>query len=304
MNDAVTQTSLPLPLFQRGKVRDVYDLGDQLLVVSTDRISAFDVVLPTGVPQKGRVLNQMSAFWFRQTTGIIDNHMIESIDTAEALAALSDRLWQHDALPAYMIGRCMVVKKARRIPVECVIRGYLSGSAWAEYRAHGTVQGRPMLTGMQESEAFSAALFTPTTKSETEHDRPLTERDIVELNLQDTMPALENASLALYSYAAAYARERGIIIADTKFEFGWLNGTLILIDEALTPDSSRFWAVEGYAPGRPQPSYDKQPVRDWLASSGWNDKLPPPPLPPGVVAETSERYIKIFEWLTKSPAQT
>jgi phosphoribosylaminoimidazole-succinocarboxamide synthase len=302
MNDAVTQTSLPFPLFQRGKVRDVYDLGDQLLVVSTDRISAFDVVLPTGVPQKGRVLNQMSAFWFLQTAGIIDNHMVESIDTAESLAGLSHRLGQHDALPAYLIGRCMVAKKAHRIPVECVIRGYLSGSAWAEYRAHGTVQGKPMPAGMRESDALGVPLFTPTTKSEIEHDRPLTERDIEELEIRDTMPALENASLALYSYAAAYARERGIIIADTKFEFGWLNGTIILIDEALTPDSSRFWAVDDYVPGRAQPSYDKQPVRDWLADSGWNDNLPAPPLPPGVVAETSARYIKVFEWLTKSPA--
>lgn len=299
---AVTETSLPLRLFQRGKVRDVYDMGGQLLVVSTDRISAFDVVLPTGVPEKGRVLNQMSAFWFRQTGGIIENHMVASIDSPAVLAELSGSIGQRDALPDYLLDRSMLVKKARRIPVECVIRGYLSGSAWAEYRAHGSVQGRTMPSGLKESQQLPSPLFTPTTKSETEHDRPLTERDIADLELQDTMPALKNATLALYSYAAAYARERGIIIADTKFEFGWLDGTLILIDEALTPDSSRFWAVEDYAPGRPQASYDKQPLRDWLVTEGWNDRLPMPTLPDSVVAETSARYVKIFEWLTKTPA--
>jgi phosphoribosylaminoimidazole-succinocarboxamide synthase len=296
--DVVTQTSLPLPLFQRGKVRDVYDIGKQLLFVSTDRISAFDVVLPTGVPEKGRVLNQMSAFWFRLTSGLLDNHMVESIDSAAALAALSSTLSRYDALPEYLVGRCMVVKKARRIPVECVIRGYLSGSAWAEYRVHGTVQGKSLPAGLRESEELPQPLFTPTTKSETEHDRPLTERDIVDLNLRDTMPKLQEASLALYSYAAAYARKRGIIIADTKFEFGWLDGALMLIDEALTPDSSRFWAVDVYSPGKPQPSYDKQPVRDWLTASGWNDKLPAPSLPSSVIAETSARYVRILEWLT------
>jgi phosphoribosylaminoimidazole-succinocarboxamide synthase len=298
MMDAVTETSLPLPLFQRGKVRDVYDLGNELLLVSTDRISAFDVVLPTGVPEKGRVLNQMSAFWFGQTAGIIDNHLIESIEDKEALARLAVRLHVDGPLPDYLIGRAMVVKKANRVPVECVIRGYLSGSAWAEYRVHGTVQGLALPTGLRESEQLPEPLFTPTTKSEAEHDRPLTEADISELQLRDTMPALANASLALYTYAAAYARERGIIIADTKFEFGWLGGTLILIDEALTPDSSRFWAMETYAVGRSQPSYDKQPVRDWLAASGWKDGNPVPPLPSEVVLATRERYTRVFRLLS------
>ena len=277
--DAVTQTDLQLPLFQRGKVRDVYDLGEQLLLVSTDRISAFDVVLPTGVPGKGRVLNQMSAFWFRQTAGIIDNHMVESIDDSAALERLTKRLGLAVALPEYLVGRSMVVKKAERVPVECVIRGYLSGSAWAEYREHGTIQGLSMPSGLKDSDQLPSPLFTPTTKSEAEHDRPLTAKDIDELGLGGTMPALENASQSLYSYAAAYALQRGIIIADTKFEFGWLNGTLILIDEALTPDSSRFWTVSKYAPGKSQPSYDKQPVRDWLAASGWNDQKPAPVVP-------------------------
>ena len=295
--DAVTETSLPLPLFQRGKVRDVYALGTELLLVSTDRISAFDVVLPTGVPDKGRVLNEMSAFWFAQTAGIIDNHLIESIEDEGALSRLSARLRADEALPDYLIGRAMVVKKAARVPVECIIRGYLSGSAWAEYRVHGTVQGLALPAGLRESEQLPEPLFTPTTKSEAEHDRPLTEDDISELHLRDTMPALENASLALYTYAATYARERGIIIADTKFEFGWLDGTLILIDEALTPDSSRFWAMETYAVGRSQPSYDKQPVRDWLAASGWNDGKPVPPLPSEVVLATRERYTRVFQML-------
>ncbi len=299
--EAITETNLALPVFQRGKVRDVYDMGEHLLFVSTDRISAFDVVLPTGVPEKGRVLNQMSAFWFGQTGSIIDNHMVSSIDSPESLDELNRGMEGSVALPDYLIGRSMVVKKARRIPVECVIRGYLSGSAWAEYRKHGTVQGRAMPVGLLESQELPVPLFTPTTKSETEHDRPLTDRDIADLGLANTMAALEDASLALYSYAASYARKRGIIIADTKFEFGTLDGKLALIDEALTPDSSRFWAVEGYTPGRPQPSYDKQPVRDWLAGSGWNDKVPPPPLPPDVVAETTGRYVMIYQWLTNAP---
>ena len=300
--EAVTETSLPLKMFQRGKVRDVYDLGQELLIVSTDRISAFDVILPTGVPGKGRVLNQMSAFWFQATSGIIDNHMVESIDSAESLARLGVRLSLREALPDYLVGRSMVVKKAERIPVECVIRGYLSGSAWAEYRTRGTVQGHQMPEGLMESEQLAAPLFTPTTKSETEHDRPLTNKDIEELHLKETMPALERASLSVYAYAAAYARERGIIIADTKFEFGWLEGKLILIDEALTPDSSRFWSVQGYVAGRSQPSYDKQPVRDWLAASGWKDHLPVPPLPPNVIAETTERYDAVFRRLAEAAA--
>jgi len=300
--NVITETHLPLPLFQRGKVRDVYDLGEELLIVSTDRISVFDIVTPSGVPDKGRVLNQMSAFWFTQTAGIIDNHMLELVDDSAAVKRLSDRLGLSESLPDYLIDRSMIARKAQRIAVECVVRGYLSGSAWAEYRQHGTVQGLPMPTGLRESEELPSPLFTPTTKSETEHDRPLTEADIDELSLRDTMPALQNASMALYTHAAAYARQRGIIIADTKFEFGWHGGTLILIDEALTPDSSRFWSMATYAPGRSQPSFDKQPVRDWLIGTGWNDRLPIPPLPPSVIAETTERYTTVFRWLAQDPA--
>lgn len=295
---AVTETSLPLPLFQRGKVRDVYDLGAELLIVSTDRISAFDFVLPSGVPEKGRVLNQMSAFWFRKTSHIMPNHMVESLDDAASVQRLAARMRLKEALPPYLAGRSMVVRKAARIPVECVVRGYLSGSAWAEYKARGTVNSLAMPAGLRESEQLPAPLFTPTTKSETEHDRPLTDRDVEQLRLKDTMTSLEEATRTVYLYAASYARERGILIADTKFEFGIIDGTLILIDEALTPDSSRFWAASDYKAGRAQPGYDKQPVRDWLAGSGWNGKAPVPPLPPDVIAATTERYLSIFRRLT------
>ena len=295
--NAVTETSLPLPLFQRGKVRDVYDLGNELLLVSSDRISAFDFVLPSGVPQKGSVLNRMSAFWFRQTNHIIPNHMMISIEDVDALEHLVVRLELDEPLPTSLINRSMIAKKAQRVPVECVIRGYLSGSAWAEYKRSGTVSGKPMPEGLQESERLPEPLFTPTTKLES-HDRPLTDDDVIALGLEDTMPKVEEASRAIYTYAAEYARERGIIVADTKFEFGWLDDKLILIDEALTPDSSRFWSMKDYVVGQPQPSYDKQPVRDWLANSGWNGKAPVPPLPPGVIAATTERYVTIYKWLT------
>jgi len=296
---AVTETSLPLPLFQRGKVRDVYDLGAELLIVSTDRISAFDFVLPSGVPEKGRVLNQMSAFWFRKTSHIMPNHMVESLDDAASVQRLAEKMRLKEALPAYLAGRSMVVRKAARIPVECVVRGYLSGSAWAEYKARGPVNSRALPAGLRESEHLSEPLFTPTTKSETEHDRPLTDHDVAQLRLKDTMSSLEEATRTVYLYAADYARERGILIADTKFEFGIIDGKLILIDEALTPDSSRFWAASDYAPGRSQPGYDKQPVRDWLAGSGWNGKAPVPPLPPDVIAATTERYLTIYRRLTE-----
>ena len=297
--DAVIETSLPLALYQRGKVRDVYDLGNELLVVSTDRISALDFVLPTGVPEKGRVLNQMSAFWFRKTSGLVPNHLIESLEDVEAVEGLGSKLGLKDPLPGCLLGRSMVVRKAQRISVECVVRGYLSGSAWAEYKARGTVNSRKMPAGLQESERLPEPLFTPTTKSEAEHDRPLTDQDVADMRLEDTMPALEEASRAIYEFAADYARSRGIIIADTKFEFGWIDGQLVLIDEALTPDSSRFWTVKDYVPGKAQSSYDKQPVRDWLSGSGWNGHAPVPPVPLEVVEATTKRYVTIYQWLTQ-----
>jgi phosphoribosylaminoimidazole-succinocarboxamide synthase len=300
-------TDLSLPLFRRGKVRDVYDLGDRLLIVSTDRISAFDVVLPCGIPDKGRVLNQLSAFWFKKTAHILPNHLVKVIDSVAALQDVIARAespkqsqWRGDSpttLRTSLIGRSMLVAKAERIPVECVVRGYLSGSAWAEYKETGKVGDIRLPLGMKESQELSQPVFTPTTKSETEHDRPLTDKDTKELGVAKIFGELEQKSLRIYSYARDYARLRGIIIADTKFEFGFINGQIALIDELLTPDSSRFWDASQYEVGHSQPSFDKQPVRDWLVDSGWDKKLPAPMLPPEVIRRTSERYREVYKKL-------
>jgi phosphoribosylaminoimidazole-succinocarboxamide synthase len=294
-------TDLSLPLFRRGKVRDVYDLGDRLLIVSTDRISAFDVVLPCGIPDKGRVLNQLSAFWFKKTAHILPNHLVKVIDSVAALRDVLSHLtadsYQLKALN-YLIGRSMLVAKAERIPVECVVRGYLSGSAWAEYKETGKVGDIRLPSGMKESQELSQPVFTPTTKSETEHDRPLTNKDTKELGVDKIFGELEQKSLRLYSYARDYARRRGIIIADTKFEFGFINGQVALIDELLTPDSSRFWDASQYEVGHSQPSFDKQPVRDWLVESGWDMKPPAPILPLEVIERTSKRYREVYSKLT------
>ncbi len=301
-------TDLPLHLFRRGKVRDVYDVGDKLLIVSTDRLSAFDVILPCGIPDKGRVLNQLSAFWFKKTAHILPNHLIKVIDSEDTLRDVIARAesakqsqWEKDSsltVAASLIGRSMLVAKAERIPVECVVRGYLSGSAWVEYRETGKVGGISLAQGMKESQELPQPIFTPTTKSETEHDRPLTDQDIKDLGIGDMFEALEQESLLIYSYARDYARSRGIIIADTKFEFGYIDGQLALIDELLTPDSSRFWEVSQYEVGRSQPSFDKQPVRDWLSDSGWDKKPPAPMLPPEVIERTSQRYREVYDKLT------
>ena len=298
----LTNTDLPLSLFRRGKVRDVYDLGDKLLIVSTDRISAFDVVLPCGIPDKGKVLNQLSAFWFEKTASIIPNHVIKVIDSSNSVGVilnegknLSDRVVQ---LPGSLIGRSMVVAKAERVPVECVVRGYLSGSGWADYQQTGRVGDIDLPSGMTESQELPEPIFTPTTKSDTEHDRLLTGQDIKDLGIGGIFKELEQKSLLIYSYARDYAGRRDIIIADTKFEFGFINGTLALIDELLTPDSSRFWDVGKYEVGRSQASLDKQPVRDWLSASGWNKKPPAPALPPEVIEQTSRRYRDVYRKLT------
>ena len=291
-------TTLPLPLFRRGKVRDVYDLGDKLLIVSTDRISAFDVVLPCGIPDKGRVLNQLSAFWFEKTTHILPNHLIKVIDSDSVLNEVKNLSSQPEELTDSLIGRSMLVAKAERIPVECVVRGYLSGSAWVEYRETGRVGDISLPSGMKESQELSQPIFTPTTKSDTEHDRPLTEQDIKGLGIEDIFRELEQKSLLIYGYARDYAKRRGIIIADTKFEFGFIDGKLALIDELLTPDSSRFWDVSQYDVGHSQPSLDKQPVRDWLSASGWDKKPPAPMLPPEVIERTSKRYREVYSKLT------
>ena len=291
-------TDLSLPLFRRGKVRDVYGLGDKLLIVSTDRISAFDVVLPCGIPDKGRVLNQLSVFWFKKTAHILPNHLIKVIDSDAVLNEVKSLSRQAGELPDSLIGRSMLVAKAERIPVECVVRGYLSGSAWAEYKETEKVGDIRLPQGMKESQELPQPIFTPTTKSETEHDRPLTNKDIGELGIDKIFGELEQKSLLIYSYARDYAKRRGIMIADTKFEFGFIDGRLALIDELLTPDSSRFWDVNQYEVGHSQPSLDKQPVRDWLSASEWDKEPPAPMLPPEIIERTSNRYREVYSKLT------
>ena len=304
----VINTDLSLPLFRRGKVRDVYEVGDNLLIVSTDRISAFDVVLPCGIPDKGRVLNQLSAFWFKKTARILPNHLIKVIDSEDTLQAVIARAGSPTqsrrgedspiTLGKSLIGRSMLVARAERIPVECVVRGYLSGSAWAEYKETGRVGDIRLPSGMKESQELSPPIFTPTTKSDTGHDRPLTTKDKKELGVDKILGELEQKSLRIYSYARDYAKRRGIIIADTKFEFGFINGHIALIDELLTQDSSRFWDASQYEVGHSQPSFDKQPVRDWLVDSGWDKEPPAPMLPPEVIERTSNRYREVYSRLT------
>ena len=285
------ETNLP-NLYARGKVRDTYDLGDgRLLMVATDRISAFDVVLPNGIPDKGAVLTQLSAFWFERTKEVILNHFLRLIGN-------SDNADLPFPLPHEFAGRSMVVRKAQRLDIECVARGYLSGSGWVEYQETGTVCGIPLPKGLGESAELPEAIFTPATKAESGHDINISFERVVEMVGAETAALLRDSTLAIYRHAASYARQRGIIIADTKFELGWCEGELILIDELLTPDSSRFWSFDTYEPGKPQPSFDKQPVRDWLIASGWNREPPPPKLPPEVVAGTSARYREAFRRLT------
>ena len=290
-------TDLSLPLFIRGKVRDTYDLGTRLLIVATDRISAADVVLPCGIPDKGLVLNQLSSFWFDRTRNIIPNHVIEVVDDIKSLDRYRPK-GRRTAYPSYLARRSMIVKKVARIPVECVVRGYLAGSAWAEYQQSGTVCGMPLPEGLKESQKLPRPLFTPTTKAETGHDLPLTMGEMEKLVGQAQAEELKEKSLAIYDYAWEYSLGKGIIIADTKMEFGLDNGRLILIDELLTPDSSRFWDAGQYRVGQSQPSYDKQPVRDWLVQSGWNKEPPAPMLPPEVIAATTQRYREAYERLT------
>jgi phosphoribosylaminoimidazole-succinocarboxamide synthase len=295
--EVLMKTDLPLPVFLRGKVRDTYDLDSHLLVIVTDRISAFDVILPNGIPNKGHVLNRLSSFWFRKTADIIPNHMAEAVDDVHCIDSYLPEN-QKFTCPTYMRGRSMVVKKVKRIPVECVVRGYISGSAWAEYREHGTISGNAMPEGLMESQELEKPIFTPTTKADKGHDEPIGMEDIIKAIGKPLAEEMEEKSLALYEYGREYARERGIIIADTKFEFGIDNNRLILIDEVLTPDSSRFWDAELYEPGKSQPSFDKQPVRDWLENSGWNKKPPGPVLPDDIVEATSKRYMQAYEKIT------
>jgi len=291
MTATLIQSTLDLPLLARGKVRDVYDLGENLLIVATDRISAFDVVLPTGIPDKGLVLTQLSAFWFELTGAIVPNHFIQVVD--------STRVPGIDAeLPREMIGRAMVVRKAERIDVECVVRGYITGSGWKDYQRDGEVSGIALPPNLKESQELFEPIFTPTTKAEEGHDLPITYEQVAELAGERGANAVRLRSLAIYRYGRDYARERGIIIADTKFEFGWRDDEVILIDECLTPDSSRFWPADKYKSGGPQPSFDKQYVRDYLEDIAWNKAPPAPELPPEVVERTAEKYREAFQLLT------
>ncbi|MGD0855870.1 MAG: phosphoribosylaminoimidazolesuccinocarboxamide synthase [Dehalococcoidia bacterium] len=291
----VFDTDLKLPLFGKGKVRDTYIAGDKLLIVATDRISAFDSVLPTAIPDKGIVLNQISAFWFGKTYHVVHNHMIESIESNRALLKYAQG---RRPLPQMLMGRSMAVLKAERIPVECVVRGYIAGSAWLEYKKSGTINGQKAPKGLKESQELPEPLFTPTTKAEKGHDLPISSKQLADLVGNKTASKLEEKSIALYNYAREFASGRGIIIADTKFEFGFYDKEIILIDEALTPDSSRFWDADQYKPGHSQPNYDKQHVRDWLTAKGWNHKPPAPALPPDVVNATTERYNDAYFLLT------
>ena len=291
------ETTLP-NLLHRGKVRDTYRLSDELLLmVATDRISAFDVVLPSGIPDKGRVLNRMSAFWFEKTRHIIPNHLICLTDAPD----INSRFGNNPllaSLTAQLASQAMVVKEAQRIDAECIVRGYITGSAWAEYRRQGTVSGKSMPDGLVEGVAFEEPLFTPTTKAEEGHDQNLSDQEFQNLVGPDLAGQLKKVSLEVYSFAHEYARGRGIILADTKMEFGLLDGQLILIDELLTPDSSRFWDLTGYQPGQSQPNFDKQYVRDWLIDQGWNQEPPAPALPESVVAKTAERYQEAYYLIT------
>ncbi len=281
-----------VPLLGRGKVRDIYDLGDALLIVATDRLSAFDVVLPDPIPGKGEVLTRMSLFWFDRFRGLVPNHLItaEVDEYPQELAPYRDELR----------GRSMVVKKAEPLPVECIVRGYISGSGWKEYLETGAVCGIELPKGLQESQQLSEPIFTPSTKAELgEHDENVSFDVVVGKIGADLAEEIRARSLKLYSEAAEYAKGRGIIIADTKFEFGLVEGELTLIDEVLTPDSSRFWPMDQYRPGGPQPSFDKQFVRDYLQGLDWDKKPPAPSLPQEIIEKTASRYREALERLTK-----
>ena len=291
------ETQLPNRI-HRGKVRDTYSIDDDtLLMVTTDRISAFDVVLPTGIPNKGRVLNSLSGFWFGKTRHIVPNHLIALADAPDVASQFSANEFVAE-LPEDVAGQAMIVRKAERIDIECVVRGYITGSAWAEYRKSGTVSGKPMSTGLKDGDPFPEPLFTPTTKAEEGHDENMSDSEVVEMVGPELAGRLEELTKAVYLFGHDYAKDRGVILADTKLEFGLLHGELILIDELLTPDSSRFWDPESYQPGKSLPSFDKQFVRDWLTSQGWDREPPAPELPHDIVEKTEERYLEAYRRIT------
>jgi phosphoribosylaminoimidazole-succinocarboxamide synthase len=287
----ILETSLPgVELLHRGKVRDVYALGDQLLIVATDRISAFDYILATGIPGKGKVLTQLSLFWFDFLQDLTPNHLISARvdDYPPPLSAFRDQLE----------GRSMLVHRARMIDIECVARGYLSGSAWKEYCAGQSVCGIPLPPGLRESDKLPEVLFTPATKAQTGHDLNISFAEVERLLGAELAAELRRRTIAIYQHASQYAATRGIILADTKFEFGFVGNQLVLADEVLTPDSSRFWPAASYQPGGPQPSFDKQYVRDYLEQIGWNKQPPAPALPGDVAARTAEKYHEAYRLLT------
>lgn len=288
---SVTQTSLKtFPLIGRGKVRDIYDLNRYLLIVATDRISAFDVVFNEPIPEKGRVLTGLSAFWFEETGGRFPNHLVTT-DINQVPGLISP---ERETLK----GRSMLVKKGEVIPIECVVRGYLAGSGWKEYQKTGSVNGIKLPPGLQESSKLPEPIFTPTTKESTGHDLPLTFAELTNKIGMELAEKLRDVSIHLFQTGASRAEANGIIIADTKFEFAWVDGNLTVIDEIFTPDSSRFWPMDQYQPGKPQPSFDKQYVRDYLESLDWNKQPPAPPLPEEVIKKTSEKYLEAYRRIT------
>jgi len=290
-NDPILQIDLPgVPKVKSGKVREIFDLGDRLLLVATDRISAFDCIMPNGIPRKGEVLTQISFFWFERFAGLTPNHLL-----ARANDPLPARL---QPFAPQLSRRSMIVKKAKPLAIECVVRGYLAGSGWKEYRERQTVCGIKLPAGLKESSELPEPIFTPATKAETGHDENITFAQAEEIVGRDVAQKARELSLKIYSEGRDYARQRGIIIADTKFEFGLFEGQLILIDEVLTPDSSRFWPADQYQPGRGQPSFDKQFLRDYLETLDWNKMPPAPELPAEVVARTQEKYLEAFSQIT------
>ena len=286
----VAKTDLPLKAFKKGKVRDVYETNDELLLIVTDRISAFDYVLPESIPNKGICLTQISKFWFDHFKDTVPSHMISDnvVDFSEELQEYRDVL----------VGRSMLVKKAEVFPVECIVRGYISGSAWKSYQNDGTVCGIKLPGGMKESGKFDEPLFTPSTKAESGHDINISFEKMKEIIGNESAEKIKELSLKIYKEGAAYALEKGIIIADTKFEFGKIGDQIILVDEMLTPDSSRFWPADLYEPGKSQPSFDKQYVRDYLTSTGWDKNSDPPGLPDDIIAETQKKYQEAYERIT------
>jgi phosphoribosylaminoimidazole-succinocarboxamide synthase len=293
-SSTLSQTSIPgLPLWRRGKVRDVYDLGDRLLIVATDRISAFDVVLPTPIPAKGTVLTQLSLFWFRLLADVVPHHVVTAdvADYPRELHAVRDQLE----------GRSMLVRKTEPFPVECVVRGYLAGSGWKDYQRTGAICGIRLPPGRRESDRLEQPIFTPSTKAETGHDENISFERMSDLVGARRATELRDLTLEIYRRARAHAEGRGILLADTKLEFGLGEGRVVWIDEALTPDSSRFWPRDSYQPGRAQPSFDKQYVRDYLETLDWDKRPPGPPLPEDVVARTREKYLEAYARLTGTP---